>query len=127
VAACGLLLGTPFAARADDPYTVTWQSLGKDYRDSMPIGNGDLGINLWTEANGDVVFLIGKNDAWSENSQLLKLGRVRVSLTPNPFASGEFEQSLHARDGVIELRGKQHARLLAWVDVNAPEGEHEQR
>ena len=66
----------------------------------MPIGNGDLGLNVWTEQNGDLVFLIGKTDAYTENGQLVKLGRVRVHLTPNPFASASgFQQELKLRDG----------------------------
>ncbi len=65
---------------------VTWNSLGTNENDSMPIGNGDLAANLWTEQNGDLVLLLAKSDAWSENGQLLKLGRVRVRLLPNPFA-----------------------------------------
>nr|MBA3936880.1 hypothetical protein [Planctomycetota bacterium] len=106
---------------AEDPYTVTWEASGTDYRDSMPIGNGDVGMNLWTEANGDVVLLISKTDAWSENGQLLKLGRVRVALTPSPFRAGaSFRQVLRARDGVIEIHGDGQAVLQAWVDSDAP-------
>ena len=42
----------------------------------MPIGNGDIALNAWTEADGDLLFYIAKSDAVSENSQLLKLGRA---------------------------------------------------
>jgi hypothetical protein len=87
----------------------------------MPIGNGDLGLNLWTETNGDVVFLIGKSDAWTENDQLVKLGRVRVKLTPTPFvASPAFRQILRPREGEIEVCGESSTVLHAWVDANAP-------
>src|ERR1700678_3642815 len=75
--------GSHFAEAND----VTWNSLGQNENDSMPIGNGDLALNVWTEQNGDIVLLAAKSDAWSENGQLLKLGRVRVKLTPNPFAA----------------------------------------
>src|SRR5271167_4959239 len=74
---------------------VTWNSLGTNENNSMPIGNGDIALNVWTEQNGDIVLLLAKSDAWSENGQLLKLGRVRVSLTPNPFVGQtNFTQSL---------------------------------
>jgi len=53
----------------------------------MPIGNGDIGLNLWVEAGGALVFYISKTDAWNENGSLLKLGRVRVQLSPNPFTT----------------------------------------
>ncbi len=49
----------------------------------MPIGNGDIGLNVWVEPSGDLVFLIGKTDAWDENMlPCLDLGRVRVKFTP---------------------------------------------
>src|SRR5882757_2636358 len=99
---------------------VTWNSLGTNENDSLPVGNGDIALNVWTEQNGDIVLLIGKSDAWSENGQLLKLGRVRVKLTPNPFNSpGAFTQTLRLETGEIEIRsGKNLARV--WADANHP-------
>ncbi len=116
-----LVVGLARLCAAVDPYLVTWDAPGIGHRDSMPIGNGDLGMNLWTEASGDVVLLIGKTDAWSENGQLLKLGRVRVAFTPSPFRAGaSFRQVLRTRDGVIEIHGDGQAVLQAWVDADAP-------
>jgi alpha-L-fucosidase 2 len=106
----------------DEPpskYDVVWDSLGKNERDSMPLGNGDIGLNLWTEQNGDIVFLIGKTDAWTENAQLVKLGRVRVKLTPNPFTGGSFHQTLKPGLGEVVLEGG-GGTLRAWVDANSP-------
>ncbi len=83
---------------------VAWKSLGTNENDSMPIGNGDLGANVWTEQNGDVVLLISKGDAWSENGQLLKLGRVRIKLAPSPLAgASDFTQKLKLENGSIEI------------------------
>ena len=87
----------------------------------MPLGNGDLAMNLWTEQNGDIVFLIGKSDSWTENGQLVKLGRVRVSLDPSPFEPGiSFRQTLDPIRGEVEIRGSSSTVLRAWVDANAP-------
>jgi hypothetical protein len=114
------LVSLPFA-RATEDYTVTWDSPGKGHKDSMPIGNGDIGLNLWTEQNGDIVFLVSKADAWSENGQLVKLGRVRVTLDPSPFKPGtSFRQTLKPSDGEIEVRGDSSTVLRAWVDANSP-------
>ena len=108
-------------ATSVDEYSVVWDSPGKSFKDSMPLGNGDLGINLWTEENGDVVFLIGKSDAWTENGQLVKLGRVRVKLEPSPFAKGVvFRQVLRPKTCEIEITGGAATTLRAWVDANAP-------
>src|SRR5258708_32168276 len=90
-----------FAAAND----VTWNSLGTNENNSMPLGNGDIALNVWTEQNGDIVLLLAKSDAWSENGQLLKLGRVRVKLTPNPFISSEaFTQTLRLETGEVQIQ-----------------------
>jgi len=87
---------------------VIWMRLGTNENDSKRIGNGDLTANVWTEQNGGIVLLIAKTDAWSENGQLLKLGRVRVDLDPNPFtnsASIQPQFSLIYSDFEIGNRG----------------------
>jgi alpha-L-fucosidase 2 len=106
----------PFAATND----VAWTTPGTDENDSMPLGNGDIALNVWTEPTGDLVLLIAKSDAWSENGQLLKLGRVRIQLTPNPFvSSGGFTQTLRLESGDIQVcNGGNMARI--WVDANHP-------
>jgi len=46
----------------------------------MPVGNGDFGLNVWVQPDGDLHLLLGKTDAWDENSINLKLGRLRIAL-----------------------------------------------
>ena len=111
-----------------DACNVTWDSLGASSADSMPVGNGDIGLNVWTEANGDLLFYIGKTDAWGEDVRspkgLLKVGRIRVSLDPNPFANNApVRQTLRLSDGEIEVEagtGGAAAELRVWVDANHP-------
>jgi len=99
---------------------VTWHEPGSNENDSMPIGNGDLAANVWTEKNGDLVLLVAKSDAWTEHGQLVKLGRVRIQLTPNPFAgAADFSQTLHLADGSVEVASGAN-RLRIWVDANHP-------
>jgi alpha-L-fucosidase 2 len=106
----------PFAGSND----VTWTGLGTNENDSMPIGNGDLAANVWTEQNGELVLLVAKSDAWTELGKLVKLGRVRVQLTPNPFVGAtNFTQVLKLENGSIEI--KSGANLVqVWADANHP-------
>lgn len=101
-------------------WDVAWTTLGTNENDSMPVGNGDIAANVWTEQSGDLVVLVAKSDSWAENGQLMKLGRVRVHLDPSPFAGATgFTQTLKLENGSIELkRGKNSLRL--WVDANHP-------
>ncbi|HEY4415770.1 MAG TPA: DUF5703 domain-containing protein, partial [Verrucomicrobiae bacterium] len=101
-------------------YNVTWSSPGTNENDSMPIGNGDVTANVWTETNGDLVLLVAKSDALSEWGKFVKLGRVRVQLSPNPFTgTTDFTQTLHLENGSIEIKNGDN-RLQIWVDANHP-------
>lgn len=115
----------PGVFAASDPgaelthYNVVWDSPSADARGSMPIGNGDLGANVWVDPSGDLIFFIGKTDAWDENVRLLKLTKVRVKFDPALDVKRKFHWELNLRDGVIEIHdGKMRVRL--WVDANHP-------
>jgi len=127
VIALALSAACPLAARAATPspaaYNVVWDSPSKDVTGTMPVGNGDIGLNVWVE-NGDLLFLIGKSDAWDENAINCKLARVRVKISPNPFAPGlPFRQSLLLPEGAIEITGGAPGATVKtriWVDANRP-------
>ena len=104
-------------------YDVVWNSPSEDSRGSMPLGNGDIGLNVWVEKSGDLVFYISKTDAWSDNvaggKGLPKVGRVRVKLSP-PLATGnDFVQTLKLATGEIEIHND-GTTLRVWVDANRP-------
>lgn len=99
---------------------VTWTTLGKNENDSMPLGNGDLAANVWTEQNGDLVLLVAKADAWTELGKIVKLGRVRIQLAPNPFVdSTNFSQVLSLERGAIEFKSGSNT-VQVWIDAHHP-------
>ncbi|MFA6240916.1 MAG: DUF5703 domain-containing protein, partial [Candidatus Hydrogenedentales bacterium] len=109
-----------FAGSPSD-FDVVWDSPSADSSGSMPLGNGDVGVNVWMEPNGDLLFYVSKTDAWDENGRLLKLGRVRVSLVPNLFVAGaRFRQSLNLEEGSVMIEAGAMAKLRVWVDANRP-------
>lgn len=110
---------TPYAEiDTVDQYDVIWNAPSEDASGSMPLGNGEVGINLWVE--DDLLFYIGRTDAWSENARLLKLGRVRVKLSPNPFVEAkDFLQRLQLSNGEIEV-GAGGCQIRVWVDAFEP-------
>ena len=109
-------------------YNVRWDTPGKDYNGSMPIGNGNIGLNVWVEENGDICFYIGKTDSWGDNGRLLKVGKVRVKCEPAIVISGTtFSQELDLLTGTIKIsatgkvNGKQaNLNFNLWVDANNP-------
>jgi len=127
------LLLLPLAARAAaemssvdgnlDRWNVVWDSPSTDAHGSMPIGNGDVGINAWVEPSGDLVFYVSKTDAWDENGRLCKVGRVRLKFDPPLVTTNRFRQELKLRDGVIEIKTQAASRdvqIRLWVDANSP-------
>ena len=103
-----------------DGRSVAWDTLGTSENDSMPVGNGDLAANVWTEQNGDLVLLVAKPDAWSELGKLDKLARIRIHLSDNPFLQAKnFSQSLNIHTASVELRSGAN-RLKVWVDARRP-------
>jgi len=127
-----LALAAPWCAGAEDRlgdgdpsrYDVVWSSPSDDHNGSVPLGNGDVTVNAWVEASGDLIFYIGKSDSWDENGRLLKVGRVRFSFDPalqTPLH--RFEQTLDLRTATLRVRYGQgnHAVLVrVWVDAHCP-------
>jgi alpha-L-fucosidase 2 len=107
-----------------EKYNVVWDSPSKDAWGTMPAGNGDLSLNVWMEESGDLLFYIGKTDSWDDNCRLLKLGRVRVRLNPNPLLKSKvFKQTLRLSEAAVEIKcgqGQEQVELKVWADANHP-------
>jgi len=106
--------------REINKYNVIWNEPSKDASGSMPVGNGDIGLNVWVEPNGDLLFLIGKTDAFDENSILQKLGRIRVHFEPQPAINENFRQTLNLSMGEIIINFSKDISACIWVDANNP-------
>lgn len=103
-------------------YYITWDKPSTHSGESMPLGGGDIGLNVWVE-NGDILFYLGKSGAFDENNTLLKLGRVRLQLYPNPFEGTKFKQQLQVDHGQVVISGEHNgvqAEVLLWVDIERP-------
>jgi hypothetical protein len=115
---CSSMMGASFWT---DKYNIRWNSPSQDARGSMPIGNGDIGLNVWVEPSGDLLFYIGKSDAFDENSILQKLSRIRVSLNPRPIIDTLcFRQELCLSTGEIFVTYNKNLKINIWVDANRP-------
>jgi hypothetical protein len=120
------LLGVCASASGDglDNYNVVWESQSKNSSESMPVGGGDIGLNVWVE-NNELLFYIARSGTFDENNEFLKLGRVRMKLSPNPFSEkGQFRQELKLREGHIQIKGNNPGEasgiIKVWVEVFRP-------
>lgn len=117
---CTFLLVGVLTAQAQtlNDYNVVWHAPSRNVSESMPCGGGDTGMNIWVE-NGDILFYFSRSGTFDENNAFLKLGRMRVRLTPNPFEGDTFRQELKLEDGSVEIQGK-GTTVKFWVDVFHP-------
>jgi hypothetical protein len=101
-------------------YNVVWTNASKNAAGAMPIGNGDIAASVYAIENGDLYLLLSKNDAFNYCGDIYKTGRVRISLTPNPFTAGKpFRQTLDLPTGsmTVEADG---VNFRIWADANRP-------
>ncbi|MFC4873841.1 DUF5703 domain-containing protein [Negadavirga shengliensis] len=115
----------PVAVVAQDLafYNPVWESPSQNASESLPLGGGDIGMNVWVE-DGAVYFYFSRSGTFDEHNTLLKLGRVRLELDPNPFINPEtFRQELLLRESTVKITGHnegQKAEIEIWADVYQP-------
>lgn len=118
----GALAATSAAASGIDSLdgcNVIWDGPSKNGSfDSMPLGNGDIGINVWLEANGDLMFYVSKVDAYDSQHLLPKLGRIRLRTEPAVDIKS-VKTTLLLEQAAIEIVAGD-AKFRVWVDANAP-------
>ena len=113
-----------------DAYGVIWSTPSTSSLGAMPVGNGRTSANVWVEARtGDLLLNLGLMDALDENSNLLKLGRVRLRVDPPLVSSAgtesaaTFTQTLVLSTGTIEIRrsgpepSEDGVIVNVWVDA----------
>ncbi|MDR3219314.1 MAG: DUF5703 domain-containing protein [Dysgonamonadaceae bacterium] len=103
-------------------YNVVWNTPSRNSSESMPCGGGDIGLNVWVE-DGAILFYIARSGTFDENNTLLKQGRIRIQLSPNPFEGKTFRQELNLETGCVTLSAENNglsAGIRIWVDVFHP-------
>ena len=97
-------------------YNVVWNTPSEDSFGSMPLGNGDIGLNVWVEKNGDILFYISKVDAFDAGHLLPKLGRIRIKTEP-ALSVVHFKQTLNLVDASVIIEAGD-LKYKVWVDAN---------
>jgi len=118
-----LVLLICFSIKAQIPtlknYNQIWTTQSNNASESMPLGGGNIGVNVWVE-QGDLYYYFSKSGTFDEHNTLLKLGRVKVELTPNPFDGyDDFHQELILKDGYVKV-SQNDTEVKLWVDVFHP-------
>jgi hypothetical protein len=101
-----------------DAYNILFSQQAVNAGECMPVGGHDVGCNVWVENN--VMYLyIAQTGAFDELGNMVKAGRIRIDLLPNPFED-EFSQELKLHEGFVEVRGRSsevRTTLRVWADT----------
>ena len=111
------LIGCPLLLSAQ-PKDYVWTTPSANSSESMPCGGGDVGMNVWVE-NGDILLYVNRSGTFDENNTLLKLGRIRLQLSPALNTGATFRQRLCLADGYVEVTDGEKT-IQIWADVNKP-------
>ena len=110
-----------------DKCNVLWDTPSEDSLGSMPLGNGDVGANVWATEDGAIHLYLSKTDAWDESMRLLKLGELELSTSDAPlreWVAEGFAQSLELERGRIGVRfgasEAPRATIVLWIDAHRP-------
>lgn len=82
--------------------------------ESIPVGNGDIGANVWAKDNS-IYLLLSKCDAFSRLHRLLKTGFIKLT-----FPEGEFNKKtvfhLSLKEGILRISAE---NLVAEIYADA--------
>lgn len=116
------LFAVQLNAQVKKDYNIIWNSQSQNTSESMPCGGGDIGMNVWV-GKGDLLIYATRSGSLNEDNNLMKAGRIRIKLLPNPFNGKIFKQELHLNEGYITVDGENNgvkATVRIWVDVFNP-------
>lgn len=113
---------TPSISQLPANYDIIWNTPSANPSESMPCGGGDIGMNVWVE-KGELLIYLAQSGSLDEHNTMLKAGRIRIKLFPNPFDGGTFKQQLHLNAGYITVQGESRgvkATVKIWADIKMP-------
>jgi hypothetical protein len=117
-----LFCANVFAQNNKHNYNIVWHEQSKNAGESMPCGGGDIGMNVWVE-NGELFIYVARSGSFNEDNAMMKAGRIRIKLFPNPFDGKVFKQELHVQEGYVTVEGEGSgvkAYIKIWADVFKP-------
>lgn len=109
-----------------DRFNPVFDTPARSPADSMPLGNGTLGLNAWVERSADIVFTLAYSGGSRGDSSPIPLGRVRVQTLPDAIVGHEsdakpaMKQTLNLYHGRIEFvigAGDREASIWLWIDA----------
>ena len=102
-------------------FNLRFSQQGEDSWSSMPLGNGEISSQVWTNKKGEIQFYLGTTDSRDAMDNLIKVGKLTIQFEPNIIADGaNYSEELLLNEGVFRIKNKL-ADIRFRVDANRPE------
>eukprot|EP00659_Diplonema_papillatum_P015320 gene15320-23416_t len=102
-------------------YNVVWKQLlpelNSTWINTMPIGNGIVAANVWTDGASRLSLLLASQEAWNEASQMIKVGLVNITF-PNPGVQAGFLQTMDVGAAAVNITLVTGVTLSVWIDID---------
>ncbi len=98
---------------------LIWDTKSQSSEESMPLGGGGLGLNIWVEDN-DLLIYYQLSGTFDEHNGFPKLGRLRISFAGKLMGNAiDFRQILNTQEASVTIKGKDF-QILVWVHIHQP-------
>ncbi len=105
---------------------LVWKTPSNGVTESMPLANGKLGLNVWADSSDTLWLLVSHVDALDENTNLDKLGRVKIEAAldfpANRMArvpTQAFKQEMHLPNATVSIDLTNGVSIDVWVDATS--------
>lgn len=98
-------------------YDFKFKGLMKNAMQSIPIGNGDLGANVWADEKA-IHILLSKTDAFSRLHRLLKTGYLKL-IFPKGVLNENVKFHLVLNEGILKIENE-NISVQIYADADFP-------
>lgn len=109
------------SAQQVNDFNLRFSERGEDSWSSMPLGNGEISSQVWTDKEGKIQFYLGTTDSRDAMDNLIKVGKLTIQFEPDIIVNGKnYAEELLLNEGVFRIKNSL-ADIQFRVDANRPE------
>ncbi len=109
-----------FAQQVSD-FNLKFSDRGIDSWSSLPLGNGEIATQAWTNEEGKIQFYLGTTDSRDGMDNVIKIGKLTIGFEPNILVNGTaYSEELRLNEGILSIQNTL-ADIQIRVDANNPE------
>ncbi len=102
-------------------YNLKFSERGTDSWSSLPLGNGELAAQVWTNDEGKLQFYLGTTDSRDGMDNVIKIGKLTIGFEPNILVNGTaYSEELTLNEGILRISNTL-ADIRIRVDAHHPE------